>query len=197
MKIYKQYFGKKLGCSVDVLLLTQRKYSEIELKNKVKKADIIYVGGGDTLKMLKSWRSSGLNKILFNAYKEGKIISGLSAGAICWFKYGNSDSRKFNNKKAELIKVKGLGFENLSLCPHYDVEKDRERNFKIMMSKTPGVGVALENCSALIIKDGLYKIITSNKQASAYKVFWNRGIYKKIKLEISKSFKPISLLVSK
>jgi dipeptidase E len=68
-------------------------------------ADIIYVGGGNTLKMMTLRRKLGVDKALQQALKKDIILSGLSAGSICWFDYGNSDSRKFTSKSTQLIKV--------------------------------------------------------------------------------------------
>jgi len=102
VKVVNSYFGKKLGCAIDVLYLVNRKTSYQEIKNKILNSDIIYVGGGNTLKMLKLWRKLGVDKILAVAYKKGIVLSGVSAGAICWFKYGHSDSEKFNNSQENL-----------------------------------------------------------------------------------------------
>lgn len=115
-KTVKKYFGKKLGCYVNVLYLTKEKLSKKEIERKILISDIIYVGGGNTLYLMKIWRKLEVDKILEKAHKKGIVLSGLSAGAICWFKYGNSDSIKF--KKGQYIKVKGLGLIDALMCPH-------------------------------------------------------------------------------
>ena len=64
-------------------------YGEMDIERIAKKiddADCIYIGGGDTVYMLEKWQETGLDKLLINAYNQGKIICGLSAGAICWFR---------------------------------------------------------------------------------------------------------------
>jgi len=193
----KKHFGKRLGCQVDVLYLIKNKLSNKIIKNKILKTDIIYVGGGNTLEMMKIWKQQGVDKLLKTAYQKGVVMSGLSAGSICWFKYGNSDSKKFLNPKASLIKVTGLGLIKALNCPHYDIEKDRKPDLKKMMKKTSGVAIALDNCSALEVIDNNYRVISSKKSANAYVIYWkaNKYIEKIIKKE--KVFKPLTGLLLK
>lgn len=177
VKVVKKYFGSKLGCVVNVLYLINKKLDKKEIEKKILNSDIIYVGGGNTLKMLTIWRRRGVDKILKKAYKKGIVLSGISAGAICWFKLGNSDSRKFNNKKAGFIKIKGLGLINALCCPHYNAEKGRKKSLKIMMKKIKIPGIALDNCAALKIVDDRIEVISSKRGAGAYRVYWKKGKY--------------------
>ena len=124
-------------------------------------------------------------------------MSGLSAGSICWFKWGNSDSRKFKDKNAPLIRVRGLGFINALHCPHYDIEKDREKELKIMMKKTAGVSIALDNCAAIEIVNDSYRILSSKATANAYRVFWKKNKYFKEVITKSTAFKPLAILLKK
>jgi dipeptidase E len=129
--------------------LIDKELSLKQIKEKVFRSDAIYVGGGNTLKMMKIWRKTGLDNVLKEACRKGVVLSGLSASSICFFKWGNSDSRKFNNPKADLIKVSGLGLINALHCPHYDFEKDRKPALKKMMKKTSSICLALDNCCAI------------------------------------------------
>jgi len=97
--IFQKIYGDKLGCQVDFLLLVKNKdiLTKKIITEKILSADIIYVGGGNTLKMLQIWKKNDVDKLLKKAYKKGTILSGLSAGAICWFRYGISDA--VNNVK--------------------------------------------------------------------------------------------------
>ncbi len=187
----KKHFGDKLGCKIDVLYLIKEKPTKKEIKNKILNSDIIYVGGGNTLKMMKIWRKTGVDKILIAAHNKGIILSGLSAGSICWFKWGNSNSRSFNNSKANLIKVSGLNLINALHCPHYDIEKDREPYLKKMMKKSSGVAIAIDNCCALEVIDNKYKIIGSKPSANAYKVYWKNNKYYKEVIKKDKNLSPI------
>lgn len=193
----EKYFSKKLGCKIDVLYLSRKDISKEQIKNKIMSADIIYVGGGNTFKMIQIWKRFGLDKMLIKAWENGTVLSGLSAGAICWFKYGNSDSRKFKNPNAPLIKVSGLNLVPALLCPHYDFEKDRKADLKKMMSKTSGMAIALDNCCAIEIIDETYRIISSKDSANAYKVFWSKGKYHQDLIPKQKTFSPISDLLQK
>ena len=196
-EVIKKHFGKRLGCKTDVLYLIDKKISRKEIKNKIFKADIIYVGGGNTLKMMKIWRKNKVDELLIQAYKKGIILSGLSAGAICWFRWGNSDSRRFTNPKADLIKVKGLGLIKALNCPHYSEEKDRKNDLKKMMGKTSGIAIAIDSCAAIEIVDGKYRIISSKRSANAYKVCWKRSKYKEEIIEKNKEFKELKDLLKK
>jgi len=73
-------------------------------------SDIVYVGGGNTLLMMRIWRRFGLDKVLKGAYEAGIVLAGISAGSICWFDSGHSDSMSFYNPRNwKYINVKGLG----------------------------------------------------------------------------------------
>ena len=196
-EVVTKYFSK-LGCLVDVLYLLKENLSQKQIEDKILSSDIIYVGGGNTLKMMTIWRKLGVDNILRKAYNKGIVLSGVSAGAICWFKYGNSDSRKFSSGSNQLIKVKGLNIVDALLCPHYDVEIHRQTDLKRMMKSTPNiVSIALDNCCALEIIDNTYRIITSKPTAKAYKIYWRRGEFFKEEIQITKNLQNLDLLLSK
>ena len=155
------------------------------------------MGGGDTLKMMTIWRKIGVNKILLKAAKRGIVLAGISAGSICWFKNGNSDSRKFKNKNAKLIKVSGLNLINVLNCPHYDVELERKSILKQMMKKTPGVAIALDNCCAMKIVGNKYQIISSKSSAQAYRVYWHKGKYVEETIKKEKNLRLLEPLLIK
>lgn len=193
----REHFYKRLGCGVDVLYLLNKKVTRQEMEEKVFSSDIVYVGGGNTLKMMKIWRKTGLDKILQEAGNKDIVLSGVSAGAICWFRYGSSDSRRFTNPEADLIKVSGLGFVSILLCPHYDVEADRKADLKDVMKKTSGVAIAVENCCAVEIVNDQYRIIASKPTANAYKVYWRNHKFVEEKIEKNKEFVPLLDLLLK
>lgn len=193
----EKYFGKKLGCKTDVLYLTKAKLSKDKVKSKILSADIIYVGGGNTFKMMKIWKRFGVDKILKEAYEKGIVLSGLSAGAICWFKYGNSDSLKMNDPKAPLIKVSGLNLIHALFCPHYDFEKYRKPELKKMMLKNSVIAIAIDNCCAIEIIDDTYRIISSKDSANAYRVFWSKGKFYHELIPKSKELKTLNNLLDK
>lgn len=192
----KKYFSK-LGCVVDVLYLVKNKPPKQKIKNKILGSDIIYVGGGNTLKMMNCWRKLGVDKILEKAFKKNIVLSGISAGSICWFKYGNSDSRKFTSGSKKLIKVAGLGFINALHCPHYNTEIHRQKDLKRMMKKNSLVAIALEESCAIQIQNETYKILTSKKDAKAYKIYWKNNRYFKEEIEQKNNFLSLKNLLNK
>lgn len=84
------------------------------------KMDAIVVGGGNTLNMLAIWKAQGIDTVLKKAYDNGVVMGGGSAGSLCWFNGGTTDSRP---KKLSI--VEGMKFIDKSHCPHYNTEKSR------------------------------------------------------------------------
>jgi dipeptidase E len=147
--------------------------------------------------MMKIWKKCEVDKILREAYQKGIVLSGVSAGSICWFRWGNSDSRRFANPNADLIKVSGLGLINALHCPHYDFEKDRKPDLKKMMKKTSGVAIAIDNCCAIEVIDDKYRIISSKVSANAYRVYWKANKYRQEKIKKEKEFRSLKELLKK
>lgn len=166
----------KLGCVCDHLSDQDLKDS-LAIKDKIEKANIIYVGGGNTLRLMQKLRKYNIDKLIKKAAQKNVVLCGVSAGAICWCNCGNSDSRKFTSNSTQLIKVKGLGLLNVLMCPHYDVEQHRQPDLKRMMRTTKCVAIALDNCSALQIVDNNYSVQKTKTTAKAHKCFWKNGQY--------------------
>jgi dipeptidase E len=187
----------KLGCTVETLCLVTQKPDLEEIKTKIVNADIIYVGGGNTLRMMNLWRKLGVDKLLQYAYTQGKVLCGVSAGSICWFNAGNSDSRKFKNPQADYIKVTGLGFIEALHCPHFDSESARQQSLKKMLKNYAGVAIALEDCAALQIVDDTYRILTSKPAAKAYKIYWQFGVFYEQIIPLTNNFQGVDNLLKK
>ncbi len=191
---FERHFGNNLNCKTDILYLndnTKPKY----IQNKIFSADVIYVGGGNTLRMMTLWRKLGVDIYLKDAWRRGIVMSGLSAGAICWFDFGHSDSRRFvsKNKTWNFIKVKGLGLYSFIFCPHYHFEK-REKDFQSLIKRDGGIGLAFDNKTAIEIADDNFRILKSNKNAKVYKITRknNQIVIKELKNE---DFKSLSTLI--
>lgn len=146
--------------------------------SKIANADIIYVGGGNTLRLMTLLRRHRVDEMLAAAYENNTVLCGVSAGAICWCDFGNSDSRKFTSGSDRLIRVKGLGFIHVLLCPHFDAEIKRQADLPRMMKTTYRIpAIALENGAALVVNDDQFKIMTSIEGARARKCHWKNGEY--------------------
>ncbi len=175
-KHVQEYFGKFLKCKTDVLFLIKEQPSKQQIRQKILSADIIYVGGGNTLQMMRLWRRRGVDKLLKSAYENGTVLSGTSAGAICWFDSGHSDSMSFYNPRNwKYINVRGLGLISGIHCPHYNGMTrgvPRRKHFRDMIRRTGGIGIALENNCAIEFLDGrLYRVISSRSYSRAYRVY--------------------------
>jgi dipeptidase E len=176
----QEYFGGVLKCRTDVLLLLNDRPSHATIRDRIFAADIIYVGGGNTLMMMRVWRRLGVDKLLRSAYENGCVLCGISAGAICWFDSGHSDSMSFTSpKKWKYIKVRGLGLLPGTFCPHYNgmtSGQPRRSDFREMIRKTPGAGLGVENNCAIEFLDGrAFKVIRSKPHAGAYRLCKSNG----------------------
>ena len=136
----------KLDCSPSHLDFFKR---TPDLKELILKQDVIFVGGGNTKSMLAVWKDWGLDLLLKEAYDKGVIMSGVSAGAICWFDQGITDSW------AEDLKVMDcLGFIEGACCPHYDEEPQRKPSLnKFITEKVLKSCYAVDGGCALHIED--------------------------------------------
>lgn len=154
----------KLNCQPNHLSLFNRTPN---LNGIINKADIIYVGGGNTKSMLGVWREWKLDIILKDAYMRGKILCGVSAGAICWFNNGITDSWASN-----LNLIKCLGFVSGLCCPHYQEESDRRPSLKrIMTNNDTSYCWAIDGGAAIHFKNGKYfKSLSFYKNSKTYKV---------------------------
>ena len=192
-------YGWELGCETDVLYLLNLSPTKAQLEDTILSSDLIYVGGGNTLKMMRRWRRFGVDKILESAYNQGIVLSGLSAGAICWFKYGHSDSMSFYDPEQwSYIRVRCMGLIDALSCPHYDGETagvKREQEFHQMVQKYGGMGIAKDNNCAIEFIDDKYRVITSQRGANAYKVFKSRGQVVTERVEQKQELTPISALL--
>jgi len=165
-----------LKCKTDVLFLIKEKPSREQIRSKISSVDIIYVGGGNTLQVMRIWRRLGVGKLLIAAHERGTILAGISAGSICWFDSGHSDSMSFYNpRKWKYINVRGLGIIQRINCPHYNGKTrgvPRRKNFQDLIRKVGRMGIAIDNNCAIEFRDGrVFKVLVSKSRAKAYRVF--------------------------
>ena len=122
-----------------------------DLEEKVSTQDIIYVGGGNTKSMLAVWKEWNLHEILKKAYENGIVMSGVSAGAICWFDKGITDSYA---DRLEIIDC--LGIVKGIACPHFDEEKERKPYvYEIIQKEIIKSCICIEGNCALHIKNNI------------------------------------------
>lgn len=131
--------------------------------------DAIYVGGGNTKSMLAVWREWGVDRILRKAWNAGVLLGGMSAGAICWFTYGATDSVLGTGRSSALS---CLGFLHGSCSPHFDSEPYRRRDFRRLIARgdiASGIGID-DGVAVLYQNQAIAEVVTSRKGASAYRV---------------------------
>ena len=148
-----------------------------ELEDKILSQDIVYVGGGNTKSMLAVWRDWNLNLVLKKAYENGIIMSGVSAGAICWFEKGITDSYA---KSLEILNC--LGFVKGIACPHFDEEKEREPYVNDLIKRDLiSSCICIEGYSALHITKNGFKTINFGNNKQCFKLYKEKNkILKKI-----------------
>ena len=157
----KKIYGDIFGCNCQMIKISELKSNKENVIEKVNWADIIYEGGGDTYDMIELWNETGFDKILKEAWKKGKVMCGISAGAIAWFSLGNTKDPRFINE--ECNKISGLGFIDAYISPHCQGEGKRESEIR-SLKYIDKVGLSLSNCCALEIIDDKYRIIKSIPQ---------------------------------
>jgi peptidase E len=137
-----------------------------ELRDLVLAQDLVLVTGGNTANALAVWRVHGFDEILREAWEQGVVLAGWSAGMICWFEHGVTDS--FG---PELAPMECLGFLPGSACPHYDGEERRRPVYTRLVAAGLPAGVAADDDVALhYVGTELREAVTSREGAAAYRV---------------------------
>ena len=135
-----------------------------DLETLILSQDIIYVGGGNTKNLIALWKEWQLDRILRKAWDRGIILCGVSAGSICWFEQGVTDS--IPGKRTVLP---CLGFLTGSNCPHYNLEAYKSGYHQLLSQGSIGKGYAADDGVALhFVGDRLKNIVSSRPKAQAY-----------------------------
>lgn len=142
--------------------------------------DAIVVGGGNTLNMIAIWKAQGIDVVLKKALEKGIVLAGGSAGSLCWFDNGTTDSRP-----VALSVVEGLGFLPFSHSPHYHSEEYRRPLYHENIRK--GIfkaGYAMDDFSGIIFKNGKpFKVVALSEENNCYYVYLKDGEVVEEKLE--------------
>ena len=136
-----------------------------DLQNFILDCDVIYVGGGNTRNMLVLWKEWGLDRFLRAAWEQGVVLCGISAGAICWFEQGQTDSNP-----GTLSRLDCLGFLPGSCSPHFDGEPERRPDFlRKIQSGEMKTGYGIDDSVGLHFVDlELRRIVRSKPGPKAY-----------------------------
>ena len=190
----KAVYGEQSGCVVDTLCLVNQDLSDEVIKNKILSSNIIYVGGGDTVKMMEIWRTNKVDQYLKEAFAHNIVLSGLSTGSICWFLEAHSNSSIETNRDGwwDREQVTGLGLIPANHCPHYN--EDGHETFDDNMLDKEVPGIALENNVAIVFDGDMYKILKSDGESKAYLFKQYDGKMSKIELNHCE-FQPLSAIL--
>jgi dipeptidase E len=138
-----------------------------ELRELALAHDVIVVGGGNTANMLAVWRVHGFDRILREAWEKGVLLTGWSAGMICWFEAGVTDSF---GPQLEGMRD-GLGFLPGSACPHYDGEERRRPVYTQLVRDGFPAGIALDDeAGAHFVGTELRRVLATGDDAGGYAV---------------------------
>ena len=136
------------------------------LRELILSQDLIDVSGGNTANMLAIWRAHGIDKLLREAWENGVILWGASAGIICWFEAGVTDS--FG---PQLDGMDCLGFLPGSACPHYDGEEQRRPRFRELIDGGFPAGIAADDGVGIhYVGTEIAEVVTCRPGAAAYLV---------------------------
>lgn len=132
---------------------------QITFEQQILGADAIIVGGGNTLNMMAIWEAQGIDTILRIAYEKGIVLAGGSAGSLCWFTGGYTDSRP-----KELSLIQCLGFLNYSHSPHYNGEPERKPLYKkaILEGELKSGYACDDNAGLLFVNGKMVKSVSLN-----------------------------------
>jgi dipeptidase E len=167
-RFYRAFTGRCVPTDLTLFdsTLPRRPARTGDLAGYLAEQDVIYVGGGNTANLLALWRAHGLDVLLRRASENGTVLGGLSAGMLCWFQGGVTDSY------GDLEAIRdGLGFLEGTACPHYDGEPERRPTYQRLIAAGLPAGYAADDGAALhFVGQELVEVVTSRPEARAYRV---------------------------
>ncbi|MBQ1319691.1 MAG: Type 1 glutamine amidotransferase-like domain-containing protein [Solobacterium sp.] len=200
--VMKAIYADMYGCPCRTLYSPQLSEPET-VKEMIDWADIIFEGGGDTMNMIKLWRETGFDKVLRQAWEDGKVMCGVSAGGNCWFEECSTDSLRIQtgNYDLPLTSCACLGFLPGMFVPHCD-EAGRQESVKDLLKDTGQFALQMSNCTALEIVDDVWRLITTDAsghgiEAYGLKTRWVNNEYCVEQLVRSAEWKPLAQLLAK
>jgi dipeptidase E len=142
----------------------------LALRDHLLSQDLIYVGGGSMVNLLAVWEAHDIASILSLAWRQGIVLAGQSAGAMCWFEAGITKS------SGKPLAAAGLGLLSGSLCVHYNNEPERRAAFLDAVGEGMPGGYGLDDYAGLLWEgDGTPSALTARRGARAYRVSSREG----------------------
>jgi dipeptidase E len=163
---YGFWFYERFARRAEASVLPTFPWPPERLRQAILEQDAICVSGGNTANMLAIWRVHGIDALMREAWENGVVLWGASAGMICWFEVGVTDS--FG---PQLEGMDCLGFLAGSACPHYDGEELRRPRYRELVDGGFAEGVAADDGVALhYVGTKLVDVVTCRPGAAAYRV---------------------------
>lgn len=168
----------RLGCKPSHLSFFKR---TPDLRTYLLNQDVIYVGGGNTKSMLAVWREWGMPELLREAWESGTVLAGVSAGAICWFEQGLTDSWADRLRPLDC-----LGFLPGSCCPHYDGEAERRPSLhRLLAGGEITGGIAIEDWTGVhFVGTEINRVVSAKNGSRAYSLRVVDGIVQEVALPV-------------
>ena len=160
-KIYKE-----LGCTTEYLKKKNILNNPDIVKDKIARADIIYICGGDTVKLVTDIKEFEIDKLLLEAYDRGCVLAGMSAGAILLSNKGFSDSLIMRGESEKHEFINGLKFIDINICPHYHANPIKDKELKETITDEQVYGI--ENGTAIKVLDNTMTYIKSIQNNNVY-----------------------------
>jgi peptidase E len=173
-KIYKE-----LGCTPVYLKKKNILNNPDIVKEKIANADIIYICGGDTIKLINDIKEYKIDELLKEAYERGCVLAGMSAGAILLSNKGYSDSLILREESDKHTFVEGLNLYNINICPHYHMSKKKDEELETALEEEKIEVYGLENCTALKIIDDEISVVKSNVNNKVFICTYNKEYQEK------------------
>lgn len=173
----EELYVDRLGLEMRVLHGFEQPPTKTQVEHEIGSADVAYIPGGDTARMMEAWAATGIAATLGSAALKGSVVlSGVSAGAIAPFRWGHSDSLSYRPGREndwDFIPVDGLGLVNAGITPHHNTKNERlgprSESFQRMFNtigaeKSTPVGIGIDNFAAVIVEDGKLKPFYPNPE---------------------------------
>lgn len=177
---YYDYIKKiytSLGCTTAYLKKKNIINNRQIVEDKINSADIIYIGGGDSIKLINEVKEYEIDELLKKAVERNCVMAGISAGAILLSKKGYSDSYILRGEKSTYEFIEGLSFTDLVISPHYNIE---EKKNSLKKQKEEKLIYGLEDNTALKIVDNNIEVIKSDENANVYNLSLENEIIENI-----------------
>lgn len=151
------------GCGdVNILFLSHRYITKELVEKKILSADIIYVGGGNLKFLTETFAKTGADEVFKKAYSLGKVLCGVSSGAMCWFKEGYDDC----GENGSFMFCDCLGFLPFTSAPHF--QNENWQTFKTAIVGRGLSGIGMDNGAGFCFVDGKYYTVAGNEDGDIF-----------------------------